>query len=101
MRGFESDEVVCLLGDLNARVGDVKVPDVIGDYGVAGINESGEQMLDMCVQFEMAVCNTFFKKRGIHKYTWIRKVRGEIVQSELMDYVYIWHLRNKRRECWM
>ena len=89
VRSFESDEVVCLLGDLNARVGDVKVPDVIGDYGVPGINESGEQMIDMCVQFEMAVCNTFFKKRGIHKYTWIRKVRGVIVQSELMDYMCI------------
>ena len=30
------------------RVGDVKVLDVIGDYGVAGINDCGEQMLDMC-----------------------------------------------------
>ena len=41
VRCFESDEVVCLLGDLNARVGDVKVPDVIEDYSVAGINGSG------------------------------------------------------------
>ena len=61
----------------------MKLSDVIGDYGVVGRNESGEQMLDMCVQFEMTLCNTFFKKRGIHKYIWIRKVRGQIVQSEL------------------
>ena len=39
---FDSDEIVCVLGDLNARVGDSKVQGVIGDYGVPGMNESGE-----------------------------------------------------------
>ena len=43
---FESDEIVCVLGDLNARVGDGKVPGVIGDYGIPGMNESGEWMID-------------------------------------------------------
>ena len=86
---FESDEIVCVLGDLNARVGDGKVQGVIGDYGVHGMNESGEWMVDLCMQYEMAVCNTFFKKRDVHKYTWVRKVRGEIVESALMDYMCI------------
>ena len=36
VRGFESDEVVCLLADLNSRMGDV-----IRDYAVVGRNESG------------------------------------------------------------
>ena len=31
-----------MLGDLNARVGDNKVQGVIGDYGVSGVNMSGE-----------------------------------------------------------
>lgn len=87
--GFRSDEIVCVMGDLNARVGDVKVPGVIGDYGVPGMNESGEWMVDWCLQNEMTVCNTMFKKRDVHKYTWIRKTRGEIVSSALMDYVCI------------
>ena len=39
---FERDEIVCVLGDLNARVGDSKVQGVIGEYGVPGVNESGE-----------------------------------------------------------
>ena len=33
---FERDEIVCVLGDLNARVGDHKVQGVIGEYGVSG-----------------------------------------------------------------
>ena len=43
MRGFElgelitsieSDEIVCVLGDVNGRVGDTKVQGVIGNHGV-------------------------------------------------------------------
>ena len=86
---FERDEIVCVLGDLNARVGDSKVQGVIGEYGVPGVNESGEWMVDWCMQYEMMVCNTLFNKRGVHKYTWVRKVRGEIVESALMDYMCI------------
>ena len=93
---FERDEIVCVLGDLNARVGNVKVQGVIGDYGVPGMNESGEWMIDWCMQYEMTVCNTLFKKRDVHKYTWIRKVRGMIVESALMDYMCI-HEKYKAR----
>ena len=86
---FESDEIVCVIGDLNARVGNVKVQGGIGDYGLPGMNESGEWMLDWCMQYGMTVCNTLFKKRDVHKYTWIRRVRGVIVESALMDYMCI------------
>ena len=68
---FENDEIVCVLGDLNAWVGDRKVQAVIGDCGVPGMNESGEWMFDWCVQHEMTVCNTLFKKRDIHKYIYL------------------------------
>ena len=46
---FESNGIVCVLGDLNARVGDRKVQRVIGDYGVPGMNETGEWMVDWCM----------------------------------------------------
>ena len=84
---FDSGEVVCVLGDLNARVGDNKIQGVIGDFGVPGMNESGEWMVDLCMQHEMVVCNTLFNKRDVHKYTWIRKVRGEITEKALMDFM--------------
>ena len=43
---FEREEIVCVLGDLNAQVGDNEVQGMIGDYGVSGVNESGEWMID-------------------------------------------------------
>merc|ERR1712002_1318635 len=89
LESFASDEIVFVLGDLNARVGDGKIQGVIGDFGVPGLNESGGWMVDMCIQNEMVVCNTLFKKRDVHKYTWIRKVRGEITERALMEFVCV------------
>ena len=44
---------MCVVGDLNARVGDHKVQGVIGDYGVSGVNESGKWTIDWCMQYEI------------------------------------------------
>ena len=62
-----------VLGDLNGRLGDSEVQGVIGDYGVSGMNESGEWMFDWCMQYKMTLCDTLFKKRDV------RRVTGEIV----------------------
>ena len=60
---------VVVLGDLNARVGNVKLEGVVGKYGVPGRNLSGESLLNMCVENELVVGNSLFKKRAINKYT--------------------------------
>ena len=70
-----------MLGDLNARVGDGELEGVVGKYGVSGENESGERLL--------AIENSFFKKKGINKYTWIRVANGRVIERALMDYVSI------------
>ena len=46
-------------------------------------------MVNWSMQYEMTVCNTFFKKRNVQKYTWVREIRGEIVETALMDYMCI------------
>ena len=53
------------------------------------MNDSGEWMVDWCMQYEMTVCNTLFKKRDVHMYMWVRRVRGEILESALVDYMCI------------
>ena len=49
LKGFREDESEIFLGDLDMRVGDVKIDGVIAKYWVPGVNESGEQMVKMCV----------------------------------------------------
>ena len=87
--GLSTRNYVVVLGDLNARVGDGEVEDVVGNYGVPRENESGESLLDMCVEQELAIGNSFFKKKGINKYTLIRVANGRVIERALMDYVLI------------
>ena len=56
--GLSTRNYVVVLGDLNARVGDGEVEGVVCKYGVPGENKSGERLLDMCVEQELAIGNT-------------------------------------------
>ena len=38
---------------------------------------------------ELVIGNSFFKKKGINKYTWIRVANGRVIERALMDYVLI------------
>ena len=40
----------------------------------------------MCAELEFVVCNRFFKKKDVYKYTWLRLAEGIVVDWELMDY---------------
>ena len=62
---------------------------VVGKYGVPGENEWGERLLDVCVEQELVIGNSFIKKKGINKYTWIRVANGRLIERALMDYVLI------------
>ena len=37
----------------------------------------------------MVIRNSFFKKKGINKYRWIRVANGRVIERALMDYVLI------------
>ena len=89
VNGLSSRNFVVVLGGLNARVGDEELEGVVGKYGVSGENESGERLLDMCVEQELAIGNSFFKKKRINKYTWIRVANGRVIEIALMDDVLI------------
>ena len=80
---------VVVLGDLNARVGSEVVDGVVGRYGVEGRNVSGESLLDMCIEQELVVGNSYFKKKSVNKYTWVRVDAGRMVDRALMDYVLV------------
>ena len=61
-----------VLGDLIARVGDVVVENVVGRYGVHGRNDSGVNLIGLCMEQDLVDGNSLFKKRDIQKYTWVK-----------------------------
>ena len=97
VNSFEDDVNVLVLGDLNARVGNTVIDGVVARYGVPDVNDSGVRLIEMCINQELAVGNTFFKKRKKkNKYTWARVVRGRVVERALMDYIVVSRKRISR-----
>ena len=45
---------------------------ILGQHGVKGRNENGERLLDMCAEQVLVVCDSWFKKRDVYKFTWLR-----------------------------
>ena len=43
--------------------------------------KSGERLLEMCAEQELVVGNSWFKKRDVYKYTWLRMAEGRVVDA--------------------
>ncbi len=71
LESFGVNVNIILLGDLNARVGDEHVVGITGKYGVPDRNWNGEKVLEMCMERELTIMNTMFKKKRIHKYKFV------------------------------
>ena len=72
--GFGSNERVIVLGDMNAKVGDRERDEIVGKFGVSGMNENGVCQLKLCNEKGLIVGNTWFEKKLIHKYSWEKRV---------------------------
>ena len=67
VNSFDDDVNVVVLGYLNARKGNTVIDGVVARYGVPEDSDSGVRLIEMCVNQELAVGKTFFKKKN--KYT--------------------------------
>lgn len=71
-----------ILGDLNARVDNLPIPKVVGQYGEQTINENGDLLRQFSLFNKLKIVNTFFRKKDIHKFTWTARETRSII-----DYV--------------
>ena len=68
-----SDTLV-FAGDLNAKLGANRIdPLVIGPHSIGTINDRGLRLLDFCHAHQLTSANTWFRKRLLHKVTWISR----------------------------
>ena len=73
LRRISKNDKIKMLGDFNAMVGrnhDI-LHGVIGHHGVGNMNSSGLRLLSLCSEFGLAVINTFFQLRDMHKTFWM------------------------------
>ena len=66
------EERIILGGDLNGHVGRNRnvIERIHGGWGVRERNEEGENVVDFAVAFDMAILNTFYKKKENQIWTY-------------------------------
>ncbi len=69
---------------MNARVGNTEIGEVVRKYGVEGVNENGQYLVDTCAERGLFLSNTFFQHKMVHRYTW---ARGN--EKSLIDYIAV------------
>ena len=84
LRSIPKADKILILGDLNARVGTASdVWNCLGPHGTGKINSNGQQLLELCEEFNLCITNTMFKHKGDHTTTWMHP-RSK--QWHLLDY---------------
>ena len=82
----KSNEVLLVMGDLNAKVGQERIGNIVGPCGMGEKNERGEKLIEFCQARQLTITNTWFTQPNRRKYTWISpdgKTRNQI------DYIMI------------
>ena len=84
-----SQDVVMVMGDLNAKVGAGSSGHAVGPFGLGVRNERGDRWAEWCEENEHVICNTWFRHHNRHLWTWSSP--GDRFRNQI-DYVTI----NKR-----
>lgn len=68
-------DIVILMGDLNAKVGDDNTgwETVMGRHGLGRMNENGRRLAELCVKYDLVIGGTLFPHKVFHKYTWTKR----------------------------
>ena len=80
----KSDEVICIMGHLNAKVVDERYRNIVGMHGLGRRNERGERLIQFCQENKLLIANTWFQQPVRKLYTW--KSSGDISRNQI-DYI--------------
>ena len=65
----KSDEVVCIMGDFNAKVGDERYQNIVGMHGLGRRNKRGERLIQFCNENKLIIANSWFQQPVRKLYT--------------------------------
>ena len=63
-------DVLFIIGDWNAKVGDQEIPGVTGKFGLGVQNEAGQRLIEFCQENTPVIANTLFQQHKRRLYTW-------------------------------
>ena len=53
-------DVLFIIGDWNAKVGNQETPGVTGKFGLGMLNEAGQRLIEFCQKNALVIANTLF-----------------------------------------
>lgn len=90
--GINKNDYIVIGGDLNARIGNTPVKDIIGINREPTLNQNGKMLRDFVSFNKMRIENTFFKHKEIHKYTWsargLRSIIDYFIANEKLSKLF-------------
>jgi hypothetical protein len=63
-------DIVYIMGDFNAKVGEGEVARVAGRYGLGVRNDAGDRLIRFCQENKFTITNTLFTQPKRRLYTW-------------------------------
>ena len=63
-------DVLFIIGDWNAKVGNQETPGVTGKFGLGIRNEAEQRLIEFCQANTMVIANTLFQQHKRRLYTW-------------------------------
>ena len=63
-------DVLFIIGDWNANVGNQEKPGVTGKFALGVQNEAGQRLIEFCQENALVIANTLFQQHKRRLYTW-------------------------------
>ena len=72
-------DVLFIIGDWDAKVGQKEIPGVTGKFGLGVQNETGQRLIEFCQENTLVIANTLFQQHKRRLYAWTSPdVRNQI-----------------------
>ena len=84
-------DVLFIIGDWNAKVGNQETPGVTGKFGLRVWNEAGQRLTEFCQENTLVIANTLYQQHKRRLYIWISP-DGQ--QQNQIDYIF-WSQRQR------
>ena len=81
-----SQDVLVVMGDLNAKVGSGTGGRVVGPFGLGERNERGDRWLEWCEETDQIICNTCYRHHPRNLWAWSSP--GDQYRNQI-DYITI------------
>ena len=63
-------DVLFIIGDWNAKLGNQEIPGVIGTFGLGVQKKAGQRRTEFCQENTLVIANTVFQQHKRRLYTW-------------------------------